>query len=122
MAQGSPPRGPGGPVDLNALPAGWFGMFEPRPYKNITELLGMMANVLLTAEKSNNQDIYDRYLSLFDIMYKGLALFIDQEFYAKSKLSDPIIIPVPNSVGEKGEYSTFGEEIPENPDDSTPVA
>lgn len=115
-----PPRGP---TSLNDLPPGWFGMFEPRPYKNISELLGMLANILITGEKSEDPSFSERYLRLFDTMHRGLELFVDQEFYAKVKGGNPILLEMPHievsnkpiKIVRQAEYAPFGEGVPDEP-------
>lgn len=126
-----PPSPPGGtPPSISQLPPGFFGIMEPRPFKSITELLGTMANILIAGEKSEDQTFRGRYVELFDTMHKGLALYVDQEFYAKQGEHGPIVIPMempqayvssrnerPIRMSEKGDpYFTFGADIPDVPD------
>ena len=95
MSSNTPPGGPGNrPPSLSDLPPGFFGIMEPRPYKNITELLGMLANILLTGERSEDPEFKKRFLELFDTMYRGLSLYIDQEFYSKAGNASPVIVPM----------------------------
>jgi len=126
-----PPGPPGNtPPTISQLPPGFFGIMEPRPFKSITELLGTMANILIVGEKSEDQTFRGRYVDLFDTMHKGLALYVDQEFYAKQGERGPIVIPMemPNAyvsaknappirLTDKGEaYFSFGYDVPEVPD------
>jgi len=109
-------QGPPGPPNLSDLPPGWFGLFEPRPYKNISELLAIMGNILLAGEKSQDPNFRLRYIQLFDIMYKGLALFIDKEFYSKSQKDDTVVLEMEKSIIiKKEEQETTAIEIKDRP-------
>lgn len=109
------------PPSLSDLPPGFFGIMEPRPYKNITELIGMMANILLTGEKSEDPAFRKRYLELFDNMHRGLTLYIDQEFYTKAGQERPVIFPMemPDAIVSIKDHD-MGNEIVVDPNNLQP--
>lgn len=130
--------GNGGPPSLSSLPPGFFGIMEPRPYKNITELISTLGNVLIAGEKAQHPFFKERFLKLFDTMHKGLALYIDQEFYSKTD-NKPIIIPMqmpevfvstqmPSDVNKvivrptRYPYTSFGDNIPNSEDESPEIS
>lgn len=59
-------------------------------------------------------------------MSKGLSLFLDNEFYVKSKLQDEIVLSMDQPVDNEGfieikdpgatKYIEFAEEIDDDPD------
>lgn len=113
MASGiKPPGGPHG-YDPNSIPSGFFGLIDPRPFKGIAELLGMLANILIQAEKAQDQDVRDRFLQLYDTTHKGLSLFVDQEFYSRIKDAPEVVTLETKMFTEFGQG--VGEENPDEP-------
>lgn len=83
--------GPGG------LPPDMFGMqFMPKSYQNIAELLSVLANILVVGERSQDEDFRERYKKLFDIMFKGLAIYMDREFFnaGKGPNNTPVVLAI----------------------------
>lgn len=86
----------------------------PKPYQNIAELLGTLGQLLILAERSNDENLKERYIKLFDVMFKGLDLYLDKEFYQvgpnnivsiKNKVDKPLIFTNNPSTEEDPEIS-----------------
>lgn len=85
------PMGPGGmPPDMFAQ------MFTPKPYQSISELLGILANILVVGERSTDPAFKERYIRLFDVVYKGLAIYMNKEFFntAQGPNDVPVVLKI----------------------------
>jgi hypothetical protein len=56
-------------------------MFTPKPYQSISELLGVMGNLLIVGSRTTDERFQARFLQLFDVVFRGLTLYLDKEFY-----------------------------------------
>lgn len=96
-------------------------MFTPKPYQNISELLGVMGNLLIVGSRTTDERFQARFLQLFDVVYKGLAIYMDKEFFqAGPNVPIPLerlgidkktLFPI-NDVGELPEVKEFDVDPP----------
>lgn len=115
----NPPRGP---MDPSLL----AGILIPKPYQNIAELLGILGQLLIFAERSQDERLKGRYIKLFDIMLNGLTLYMDKEFYQSGpnnvlSLNSKISSEEKNQASEDDNPLIFTNN-PDNPDEEGPEA
>lgn len=96
------------------LPPGFQNLLEPRPFRNISELMGIMANVLITAERSQDNEIKLRYMNLFDVVMAGLTSYVDKEFYSPGSGAKPLVLPFYNAPIELPEILEEDDQDPED--------
>lgn len=117
------PRGPQGP---GGMPPGMFDqLFTPKPYQSISELLGILANILVVGERSSDPAFKNRYLKLFDVVYKGLVIYMNKEFFnSQQGFNDkPVVLDIDRdtliNIADPGEKPLDVNEFDINPDDAS---
>lgn len=88
----------------------------PKPYMNITELLATMGQLLIMGERTQDEKFKSRYIKLFDVMFKGLSLFMDKEFYQVGP-DNVLKLHVDNS---ERQTLQFGDDLPDEGDGNPP--